>query len=156
MLPDGRRCALISGYAEPGLERLNNDGWLDRLQKHAGKIEFMQPDGTNQCITGSADDLGDRVTGFAEGEFSQPSDKFVGGKSTMEKAVYFGPGTPPNAEWHHYTWTLVATDLDPKALHPGMTRQELAAALEDHVKGSAGLVTRFTRKPGRDGSAANG
>jgi len=37
---------------------------------------------------------------------------------------------------------LVATDLDPKALQPGMTR-ELAAALKDHVKGSAGLVTRF-------------
>ena len=26
---------------------------------------------------------------------------------------------------------------------PGMTREELAAALKDHVKGSAGLVTRF-------------
>ena len=56
------------------------------------------------------------VKGFAEGELSQPSDKFVGGKSTMEKSVYFGPGTPPNTDWHHYTWTLVATDLDPKAL----------------------------------------
>ena len=54
------------------------------------------------------------VKGFAEGELSQPSDKFVGGKSTMEKSVYFGPGTPPNTDWHHYTWTLVATDLDPK------------------------------------------
>ena len=83
------------------------------------------------------------VTGFAEGELSQPSDKFVGGKSTMGKAVYFGPGTPPNTDWHHYTWTLVATDLDPKALQPGLTRAELAAALKDHVKGSAGLVTRF-------------
>jgi len=83
------------------------------------------------------------VTGFAEGELSQPSDKFVGGKSTMEKAVYFGPGTPPNTDWHHYTWTLVATDLDPKALQPGLTREELAAALKDHAKGSAGLVTRF-------------
>jgi Raf kinase inhibitor-like YbhB/YbcL family protein len=83
------------------------------------------------------------VTGFAEGEVSKPSDKFVGGKSTMERATYFGPGTPPNADWHHYTWTIVATDLDPKALQPGMTREELAAALKDHVKGSAGLVTRF-------------
>jgi Raf kinase inhibitor-like YbhB/YbcL family protein len=83
------------------------------------------------------------VTGFAEGELGQPSDKFVGGKSTMGKAVYFGPGTPPNTDWHHYTWTLVATDLDPKALQPGLTREELAAALKDHVKGSAGLVTRF-------------
>ena len=83
------------------------------------------------------------LTGFAEGELSQPSDKFVGGKSTMGRAVYFGPGTPPNTDWHHYTWTLVATDLDPKALQPGLTREELAAALKDHVKGSAGLVTRF-------------
>jgi Raf kinase inhibitor-like YbhB/YbcL family protein len=83
------------------------------------------------------------VKGFAEGELSKPSDKFIGGKSTMGLGVYFGPGTPPNTDWHHYTWTIVATDLDPKALQPGMTREELAAALKDHVKGSAGLVTRF-------------
>jgi Raf kinase inhibitor-like YbhB/YbcL family protein len=83
------------------------------------------------------------VKGFAEGELSKPSDKFVGGKSTMNQGVYFGPGTPPNTDWHHYTFTLIATDLDPKALEPGMTREELAAALKDHVKGSAGLVTRF-------------
>lgn len=85
------------------------------------------------------------VKGFAEGELSKESDKFVGGKSTMEKNTYWGPGTPPNTDWHHYTWTLIATDLDPKApeLKAGMTREELAVALKDHVKGSAGLVTRF-------------
>jgi Raf kinase inhibitor-like YbhB/YbcL family protein len=83
------------------------------------------------------------VKGFAEGELSKPSDKFVGGKNLMGVGIYFGPGTPPNTDWHHYTFTLVATDLDPKALEPGMTREELAAALKDHVKGSAGLVTRF-------------
>ena len=83
------------------------------------------------------------VKGFAEGELSKPSDKFIGGKNLMGVGIYFGPGTPPNTDWHHYTFTLVATDLDPKALQPGMTRDELAAALKDHVKGSAGLVTRF-------------
>jgi Raf kinase inhibitor-like YbhB/YbcL family protein len=83
------------------------------------------------------------VTGFAEGELSKPSDKFVGGKNLMGVGICFGPGTPPNTDWHHYTFTLVATDLDPKALEPGMTRDELAKALEGHVKGSAGLVTRF-------------
>jgi Raf kinase inhibitor-like YbhB/YbcL family protein len=83
------------------------------------------------------------VTGFAEGELSQPSDKFVGGKSTMNLGIYRGPCTPPNVDWHHYTFTLVATDLDPKALQPGMTREELATALKDHVKGSAGLIGRF-------------
>jgi len=83
------------------------------------------------------------VTGFAEGELSKPSDKFVGGKNLMGSGTYFGAGPPPNVDWHHYTFTLVATDLDPKALQPGLTREELAAALQGHVKGSAGLVTRF-------------
>jgi Raf kinase inhibitor-like YbhB/YbcL family protein len=87
------------------------------------------------------------VKGFAEGELSTPSDKFVGGKNLMGVGTYFGPGTPPNTDWHHYTFTLVATDLDPKALPPGLTREELATALinplQNHVKGSAGLVTRF-------------
>jgi len=85
------------------------------------------------------------VKGFAEGELSKESPKFVGGKSTMEKNTYWGPGTPPNTDWHHYTFILMATDLDPKdpALKPGMTRDELAVALKDHVKASAGLVTRF-------------
>src|SRR5215469_1130509 len=90
------------------------------------------------------------VKGFAEGDLSKESDKFVGGKSTMDKNIYFGPGTPPNTDWHHYTFILMATDLDPKdpALKPGMTRDELAAALgvgtpNSHVKASAGLVTRF-------------
>jgi Raf kinase inhibitor-like YbhB/YbcL family protein len=83
------------------------------------------------------------LKGFAEGELSQPSEKFVGGKNLMGVGIYFGPGTPPNTDWHHYTFTLIATDLDPKALQPGMTRDELAKALEGHVKGSAGLVTRF-------------
>jgi Raf kinase inhibitor-like YbhB/YbcL family protein len=82
------------------------------------------------------------VTGFAEGELGKPSDKFVGGKSTMGLPVYFGPCTPPG-DWHHYTFTLIATDLDPKALQPGMTRDELFAALAGHTKGAVGLIGRF-------------
>ena len=88
------------------------------------------------------------VKGFAEGELSKPSDKFVGGKSTMNQPIYWGPGTPPNTDWHHYTFTLIATDLDPKALPPGLTREELAKELgagtpNSHVKASAGLIGRF-------------
>jgi Raf kinase inhibitor-like YbhB/YbcL family protein len=82
------------------------------------------------------------VTSFAEGEVSQPSDKYVGGKSTMSLANYFGPCTPPG-DWHHYTFTLIATDLEPKGLQPGMTRDELFAALAGHAKGGAGLIVRF-------------
>ena len=82
------------------------------------------------------------VTGFAEGEVSKPSDKYVGGKSTMNLGNYFGPCTPPGPK-HHYTFVLIATDLDAKALQPGMTREELPKALDGHVKGSTGLIGTF-------------
>src|SRR6516164_713577 len=45
------------------------------------------------------------LTGFAEGELSKPSDKFVGGKNLMGSGTYFGAGPPPNVDWHHYTFT---------------------------------------------------
>lgn len=83
------------------------------------------------------------VTSFAEGEMSQPSDKFVGGIGTQKKNVYAGPCTPPNQTAHHYTFILIATDLDPKALPPGLTRLEFLAKLEGHAKGSSGLVGLF-------------
>ncbi len=84
------------------------------------------------------------VTGFAQGEVSKPSDKYVGGKSLMGVGTYSGPCTPPG-DWHHYTFTLIATDLDPKALQPGLTRDELFQQLNGHTKGAAGLIGRFTK-----------
>src|SRR6202163_3278282 len=86
------------------------------------------------------------VTGFAEGEVSQPADKYVGGKSTMSLANYFGPCTPPGDWHHHYTFVLIATDFDPKELPPGLTRDELIAKFGPppaHVKGSTGMVGLF-------------
>ncbi len=86
------------------------------------------------------------VTGFAEGEVSKPSDKYVGGKSTQGVGFYSGPCTPPNATAHHYTFVLIATDFDPKELPPGLTRDELIAKFGPppaHVKGSTGMVGLF-------------
>jgi len=86
------------------------------------------------------------VTGFAEGEVSKPSDKYVGGKSTQGVGFYSGPCTPPNASAHHYTFVLIATDFDPKELPPGLTRDELIAKFGPppaHVKGSTGMVGLF-------------
>jgi Raf kinase inhibitor-like YbhB/YbcL family protein len=82
------------------------------------------------------------VRRFAEGEVSRPSDKYVGGKGTRGLSTYTGPCTPPG-DWHHYTFTLIATDLDPKALPPGLTRDELLVALNGHAKVAAGLIGRF-------------
>lgn len=86
------------------------------------------------------------VTGFAEGEVSKPSDKYVGGKSTQGVGFYSGPCTPPGTTPHHYTLVLIATDFDPKELPPGLTRDELIAKFGPppaHVKGSTGMVGLF-------------
>src|SRR5262249_31495298 len=85
------------------------------------------------------------VTSFAEGELSKESPKYVGGKSSMGVGHYSGPCTPANVQPHHYTFILVATDLDPKELPPGLTRDELVAKIAPqggtrHDKGSAGIV----------------
>lgn len=83
------------------------------------------------------------VTSFAEGEMSKASDKFVGGIGTNKAKTYLGPCTPPNQTPHHYTFILIATDLDVKALPEGLTRLELLAKLEGHVKSSTGIVGLF-------------
>jgi Raf kinase inhibitor-like YbhB/YbcL family protein len=89
------------------------------------------------------------VMGFAEGEVSKLSDRYVGGKSTRGVGFYSGPCTPPNTMPHHYTFVLIATDFDPKELPPGLTRDEVIAKIAPdngppvHAKGDAGLVGLF-------------
>jgi Raf kinase inhibitor-like YbhB/YbcL family protein len=82
------------------------------------------------------------VTSFAEGEVSKPSDKYVGGIGTAKQSIYMGPCTPPGPP-HHYTFVLIATDLDPKALPAGLTKPELSEKLNGHVKGSTGIIGLF-------------
>jgi len=88
------------------------------------------------------------VAGFAEGEVSKPSDKYVGGKSTQGVGFYSGPCTPPSTTPHHYTFVLIATDFDPKELPAGLTHDEVTAKIAPsgppvHAKGDAGLVGLF-------------
>jgi Raf kinase inhibitor-like YbhB/YbcL family protein len=84
------------------------------------------------------------VIGFAESEVSQLNDKYVGGKSTQGLGYYFGPCTPPATGMHHYTFTLIATDLDRRVAARPDARA--AAQLRD-TKGAAGLVGLFGRAP---------
>ena len=84
------------------------------------------------------------VTGFAEGEVSKASDKYVGGTSTQGVGNYSGPCTPAGAP-HHYTFTLIATDLEPSALAPGLKRDELIKALDGHAKNATGLIGVFSK-----------
>ena len=106
--------------------------------------EARAPLGFSQWVAYGIDPA--RVTGFAEGEASKDSDKYVGGKSTAGVGHYSGPCTPPN-QTHHYIFTLIATDFAPTEFPPGLTREELTAKFgsppSPHFKGSSGLVGLF-------------
>jgi hypothetical protein len=43
------------------------------------------------------------------------------------------------------SFKVIATDLDPKDLAPGMTLPDLEAKLAGHTKGAAGLVGLFVK-----------
>lgn len=83
------------------------------------------------------------VTSFAEGEVTGPSPKYVGGTSTRKLSGYFGPCTPKGNAPQHYVFTMIATDIEPGAFKPGLTRQELLAQLKGHALRAASLVLRF-------------
>ena len=44
---------------------------------------------------------------------------------------------------HHYIMTVAATDLEPAALPPGLTRDALLAALKGHAFGGQSIVGRY-------------
>jgi phosphatidylethanolamine-binding protein (PEBP) family uncharacterized protein len=82
------------------------------------------------------------VRSLAEGELSKPSDKFVGGKNARNTGMWRGM-CPNHGQKKHYEYTMLGTDLDPKALPPGLTSPELNASLEGHTISRAVLVGRF-------------
>jgi Raf kinase inhibitor-like YbhB/YbcL family protein len=82
-------------------------------------------------------------TSLKEGEASSPSTEFKGGKNTPGLLTYFGPCPPRGDKPHPYVITLIATDMEPGALKPDLTRDELGAALTGHILGATNIVTRY-------------
>lgn len=78
-------------------------------------------------------------SGLAEGDAAKPTGKFTPGKNIEGALGYVGPCPPPGNP-HHYIFTLVATDLEPDALPPGLTQTELLAKLDGHAKGGTVVV----------------
>ena len=87
------------------------------------------------------------VTSFAEGELAAqpPGGRFVAGKNILGMH-WLGPCSPKGNAPQHYVMTLIATDLEPGALAPGLTRAELLKALEGgRALRAASLVLRFNQ-----------
>ena len=63
--------------------------------------------------------------------------------------MYRGPA-PPGTSVHHYHFAVFALDAD-LDLPPGLTRDELLEAIEDHVIGMGDMVPLYARQPSRGG-----
>jgi phosphatidylethanolamine-binding protein (PEBP) family uncharacterized protein len=86
------------------------------------------------------------VTSLAEGELSKASDNYVGGKNRFGQGTWRGMCSPSGASAHHYLIKIMATDLDPKELPPGLTSEELQQRIKGHVKDSAALIGTSVRQ----------
>jgi Raf kinase inhibitor-like YbhB/YbcL family protein len=85
-------------------------------------------------------------TSLAEGEASVAPTDWTGGRNTIGTDHYFGPCGPAGDAPHHYVITLIATDLAPGALEPGLTRGQLLQKLRGHALAPASLVVRYVRQ----------
>ena len=84
-------------------------------------------------------------TSFAEGEASSGVKGWTGGKNSIGNDHYFGPCGPAAHSLHHYVITLIATDLAPGALKPGMSKDELLQSLRGHALAPASIVAKYKR-----------
>ena len=102
--------------------------------------------GVNMVIYG----IPANVSSFAEGELNKPfsSGKFVVGRSgpparirpAGEDGTWRGPCAPAGAKPHHYIIKIMATNLDPKELPPGLSLVEFLAKLKDVDPDTTALV----------------
>lgn len=84
-------------------------------------------------------------TVLREGEASAPAADIVGGHNMPGTGLYFGPCPPPGQAPHHYIISLLALDLSPQALKPGLDHAALVAALKGHSLAATSLVGRYGR-----------
>jgi hypothetical protein len=78
------------------------------------------------------------------GEAKEGAD-FTLGLNVSGVAAYRGMCPPVGDFPHHYTLTVVASDLAPGALPPGLTRDALFAALKGHALGGQSVVGLYSR-----------
>jgi Raf kinase inhibitor-like YbhB/YbcL family protein len=83
------------------------------------------------------------ATGLAEGD-GAAGKGFTGGAGTRGNANYLGPCPPLGDGPHHYSITVMATDLDP-TLPAGLTREQFLAQAGDHLLASATIGGLFAR-----------
>ena len=110
-------------------------------------ILMYDPDGGNGlgAVHWVAYNIPASKTSLAEGEASKSPKDWTGGKNNVGNDHYFGPCGPSGHSLHHYIITVIATDVEPGKLKPGLTRDELIAELKGHALAPASIVGRYAR-----------
>lgn len=83
------------------------------------------------------------ITSFAESR-AAPQGALAGTNQTGGPG-YHGPCPPIGDAPHHYVAQVYALDLPPDALAPGLSREQLLAALKGHVLAASSIVLRYAR-----------
>jgi Raf kinase inhibitor-like YbhB/YbcL family protein len=82
-------------------------------------------------------------TGLKEGEGGTPTADITLGKNSHGTAGYTGPCGPPVDAPHHYVIDVIALDLEPTTLPPGLDRDQLLSLITGHSLGPASMVVRY-------------
>jgi Raf kinase inhibitor-like YbhB/YbcL family protein len=110
-------------------------------------ILMIDPDGTNGLgsVHWVAYDIAASKTSLKEGEANAPGPDIVYGdaQNGMPNGVYRGFCPQRGQRPHHYIITVIATDLAPDALKPGLTRDALLAELKGHALVSTSHIGRY-------------
>ncbi len=88
--------------------------------------------------------------GAERGQLKQGEGQTDGAGATVGRNVaglntFQGMCPPPGDAPHHYLFTVIATDLAPGALPPGLTRDELLSTLKGHALGGQSTVGYYAR-----------
>jgi len=83
------------------------------------------------------------VTMVLRGATVDSAARFLPGVNSWGEAAWGGP-LPPPGKVHHYIFTLYALDAE-LDLQPNLTKEQLLAAMEGHVLGTAKLVGTYQR-----------
>lgn len=80
-----------------------------------------------------------------EGEGQADGHGITVGKNVRGEPIYRGPCPSVGDAPHHYVLTVIATDLAPTALPPGLSREELMQALKGHALGGQSVIGKYAR-----------
>ena len=85
-------------------------------------------------------------TRLKEGEGGTQSTDITSGKNSRGTMGYTGPCGPRIDAPHHYVIDVIALDLAPGSLQPGLDRDQLLKMIEGHSLGPSSLVVRYRRE----------